>query len=219
VTASSIQPANGGDSDAFVTKINAAGTAILYSTFLGGHGADEGNGIAVDGAGNAYVAGDTSSSTFPGVTASSIQPANGGGVSDAFVTKIGYLGLAFFIVTPCRVVDTRGATGTFGGPPIPASGGTRTFPFVSAGCSVPAAARAVSINITVVNAGAVGYLDLFSGDLTVAPLSSNIDFSIGQTRANNSVVQVSTDGNGKLTVFNSSSASVDIVIDVNGYFR
>jgi len=65
VTAGSIQPANGGGtSDAFVTKINAAGTAIVYSTFLGGSGTDNGMGIAVDGTGNAYVTGTTASTTF-----------------------------------------------------------------------------------------------------------------------------------------------------------
>src|SRR5205823_5639947 len=48
----------GGPSDAFVTKLNAAGTALVYSTYLGG-GGDFGLGIAVDAAGNAYVVGDT----------------------------------------------------------------------------------------------------------------------------------------------------------------
>ena len=52
-----IQSTFGGGLDAFVTKLNAAGTALLYSTYLGGSGDDEGNGIAVDQAGNAYVTG------------------------------------------------------------------------------------------------------------------------------------------------------------------
>jgi len=100
VTAGSIQPAiSGGTSDAFVTKINAAGTAIVYSTFLGGSGEDLGLGIAVDGAGNAYITGDTSSTTFPGVTAGSIQPANGGGSDDAFVTEINAAGTAIVYST------------------------------------------------------------------------------------------------------------------------
>jgi uncharacterized protein (TIGR03437 family) len=53
--------------DAFVTKINAAGSALMYSTFLGGNGRDEGFSIAVDGAGDAYVAGGTNSGDFPRV--------------------------------------------------------------------------------------------------------------------------------------------------------
>src|SRR5262249_53898241 len=49
----------GGKFDAFVTKINASGSAIIYSTYLGGSGEDAGRGIAVDPAGNAYIAGIT----------------------------------------------------------------------------------------------------------------------------------------------------------------
>jgi hypothetical protein len=99
VGGTSIQPSNGGGLDAFVTKINPGGTAIVYSTFLGGSGTDAGNGIAVDGEGNAYVAGETASTTFPGVSGSSIQPANAGGAFDAFVTKIDPTGTAIVYST------------------------------------------------------------------------------------------------------------------------
>src|SRR5713226_7165161 len=58
---------NAGLSDIFVTKINAAGSAIVYSTYIGGSGLDRGDGIAVDSSGNAYVVGrvDSSSTNFP----------------------------------------------------------------------------------------------------------------------------------------------------------
>ncbi len=86
-TRSPLQPTFGGDyDDAFVTKLNAAGSALVYSTFLGGSSDDWGSGIAVDGAGNAYVTGRTSSTNFP--TRSPLQPTLGGTV-DAFVAKIG----------------------------------------------------------------------------------------------------------------------------------
>lgn len=95
VTGSSIQSSPGGDYDIFVTKINAAGSAIVYSTFLGGTGGNEyGMAIAADSSGNAYVAGATSSSGFPGVTGSSIQSTYGGGTRDAFLTKINSGGTA-----------------------------------------------------------------------------------------------------------------------------
>jgi len=55
----------GGGTDAFVTKVNAAGNALIYSTFLGGSLVDVGNGIAVDAGGNAYVTGSTNSNNFP----------------------------------------------------------------------------------------------------------------------------------------------------------
>src|SRR5947209_5338677 len=54
-----------GGQTAFVTKLTPAGNALAYSTFLGGTGTDHGLGIAVDGAGSAYVTGDTTSTDFP----------------------------------------------------------------------------------------------------------------------------------------------------------
>ncbi len=84
---SPIQSAFGGDLDAFVAQLNAAGSALVYSTYLGGSGADQGFGIAVDSSGNAYVTGQTSSTDFPGASSSPIQSANGGG-GDSFVAKI-----------------------------------------------------------------------------------------------------------------------------------
>jgi hypothetical protein len=82
-----IQPTfGGGVYDGFVAKINAAGSALVYSTYLGGSGNDSGGGIAVDSAGNAYISGGTSSTNFP--TKNPLQPTYGGGLADAFVTKI-----------------------------------------------------------------------------------------------------------------------------------
>jgi hypothetical protein len=95
----------GGLSDAFVTKLNAAGTALVYSTFLGGSGkpaedtvvialGDYAQGIAVDSAGNAYVAGSTDSRNFPTTpgafqtTHASVVNADGSGFYDGFVTKL-----------------------------------------------------------------------------------------------------------------------------------
>lgn len=112
VTAGVFQPTFGGSpaicdqgtlfcGDAFVTKINAAGTAILYSTYLGGSDSDYAYGLAVDSAGNAYVAGLTKSTNFP-VTAGVFQPTFGGSPSpcddylcgDTFVTKLNSTGSA-----------------------------------------------------------------------------------------------------------------------------
>ena len=80
------QVANQGSFDAFVSKLNATGTALAYSTYLGGSNDEFANGVAVDSAGNAYVTGSTSSNNFP--TASPIQAAQNGIFSDAFVTKL-----------------------------------------------------------------------------------------------------------------------------------
>jgi hypothetical protein len=83
-TTNALQPATGGHFDVFVTKLAADGTAFVYSTYLGGSSADVGHHIAVDGSGNAYVTGQTTSIDFP--TAKPLQPAVGGS-DDAFVTK------------------------------------------------------------------------------------------------------------------------------------
>jgi hypothetical protein len=80
---------NGGSADAFVTKLNAAGSAPVYSTYLGGSGFERGFGIAVDAAGSAYVTGRTASSNFP--TTPGAYDTNLGG-TDAFVTKLNAAG-------------------------------------------------------------------------------------------------------------------------------
>jgi hypothetical protein len=80
------QPTFGGYYDAFVTKLNPAGSALVYSTYLGGIGWDGGRGIAVDSLGNAYVAGQTDSNNFP-TKPGAYQTAYGGN-GDGFVAKI-----------------------------------------------------------------------------------------------------------------------------------
>jgi len=82
--------------DAFAAKLNTAGSALVYSTFLGGAAYDGGNSIAVDSNGNAYIAGATASTDFP--TAGAYQPANGG-MQDAFVLKLGPSGSALLFST------------------------------------------------------------------------------------------------------------------------
>ncbi len=95
-TASPFQATTGGGQDAFVTKFNATGSALVYSTHLGGSGGEVGNGIAVDTSGNAYVTGQTTSTNFP--TASPLQATLGGSV-DAFVTKFNAAGSALVYST------------------------------------------------------------------------------------------------------------------------
>ena len=80
------QPAMGGSSeDAFVAKLNASGTSLLYSTYLGGNGVDKAWDIEVDSSGNAYITGLTSSTNFP-TTSGAFQRTGGG--EKAFVVKL-----------------------------------------------------------------------------------------------------------------------------------
>jgi Bacterial Ig domain/Beta-propeller repeat/Carboxypeptidase regulatory-like domain len=82
--------------DAFVTVLNSTGSALVYSTYLGGADSDLGNSIALDAAGNAYVTGRTSSTNFP--TATPVQAALNG-VVDAFITKLNPTGTALLYST------------------------------------------------------------------------------------------------------------------------
>jgi uncharacterized protein (TIGR03437 family) len=87
------QTSEGGGVDAFVIKFNASGAGV-YSTYLGGSGDEYGNAIAVDSAGNAFIAGSTTSSNFP-VTSSAFQPKLAGG-TDAFAAKLSPSGTLVF---------------------------------------------------------------------------------------------------------------------------
>ena len=95
-TPGAFQTTSGGG-DAFVTKLNAAGSGLVYSTYLGGSGFDLGFGIALDALGNAYVTGYTDGS-FP-VSSGAPQPTFGGGQNDAFVTKVNVAGSALIYST------------------------------------------------------------------------------------------------------------------------
>ncbi len=90
ITSGAFQPslfeAPGGANDVFISKINAAGTALIYSTYAGGGNEDEGTAVSVDAAGNAYVAGYTMSADFP-VTVGAFQT-NFAGTQSAFVTAL-----------------------------------------------------------------------------------------------------------------------------------
>jgi hypothetical protein len=87
-----------GSFDAFVTKLNPTGTALVYSTYLGGSAdVDRGWDIAIDTAGNAYIAGDTKSNNFP--VADAIQPDYGGGYVNAFASKLNPAGTALVYST------------------------------------------------------------------------------------------------------------------------
>jgi hypothetical protein len=103
ITPGALQPSNSSEyyiTDAFVAKLNATGTALLYATYLGGTNNDCGYGIAVDGSGNAYVTGSTSSWNFP-ITPGALQPTSGSDYyfTDAFVAKLNAMGTALLYST------------------------------------------------------------------------------------------------------------------------
>src|SRR5579862_5929784 len=82
--------------NAFVAKLNPSGSSLIWATYLGGSSFGEVDGLAVDRAGNVYVAGDTTATNFP--TLNALQPINRGG-SDAFVSELNNTGSALVFST------------------------------------------------------------------------------------------------------------------------
>lgn len=104
-----------GLSDAFITKLNATGTNVVYSTYLGGSRSEIGDGIALDSANNAYITGNTLSADFP-VTAGAPQTKFGGGTEggDFFATKVNADGSAIVYSTYIGGTDDEGSEGRGG---------------------------------------------------------------------------------------------------------
>ena len=127
----------------------------------------------------------------------------------------GATGLAFYPVTPCRVVDTRagqGLTGQFG-PPSMAAGQTRSFTIPASSCNIPAAAQAFSLNVTVVPAATLGYLTIWPTGNT-QPYVSTLNSLNGAILANAAIVPAGTGGAVSVYV----TDATDLIIDINGYF-
>jgi acetyl esterase/lipase len=123
----------------------------------------------------------------------------------------------FYTLPPCRLADTRQAAGPQGGPPL-AAGATRVFT-VGGVCGVPAEATAISVNLTVANPGAAGFLTLYPPGVP-RPQTSVINFRAGQVRGNNAIVPVAGMPPGLAVFYSGAAAStVDVILDVNGYFR
>jgi hypothetical protein len=117
-------------------------------------------------------------------------------------------------LAPCRLVDTRNATGPWGGPAL-AAGGTRAFE-IRGRCGVPADALAVTLNVTVANATAAGSLTVYPGT-GLPPGTGTVFFSTGRTRANNATIGLV---DGVLSVADRQQAgTVDVILDVSGYYR
>jgi pre-peptidase len=130
------------------------------------------------------------------------------------ITNEPQVGRNFYLVTPCRVIDTRSANGPGGGPAVSA-GGTRTVP-LSGTCGIPPSAAAVSLNVTAVTPPATGYLALYATG-TILQGTSTVHYRSGRTRASCAIIPLSAAG--ELNVYNSTSLGpTHFIIDVTGYF-
>jgi hypothetical protein len=113
----------GGTFDAFVTKLNPTGSALVYSSFLGGSNQDRGSKIALDSSTNAYVTGFTVSSNFPTTLGAFDMTFNGGG--DAFVTKMNPTGSVLIYST--YLGGSVGSNATDGGNDITVDSGGNAY--------------------------------------------------------------------------------------------
>jgi hypothetical protein len=120
--------------------------------------------------------------------------------------------LTFVPVTPCRVADTRGPFGQFGGPAM-IGGFTRDFPIPLSGCGIPTTAAAYSLNFTVVPHGSLGYLTVWPTGLS-QPLVSTLNSEDGRIKANAAIVPAGS--NSSISAF--VTDTTDLIIDINGYF-
>ena len=136
-------------------------------------------------------------------------PANGS------LSTLGDIGGAvpFVPVTPCRIVDTRNATGAYGGPKL-AANTVRDFNLISGPCTgIPASATSFSLNFTVTQTDGAGHLVVYPTGGAV-PTVSTINFTAGQTIANAAIVPATA---GSISVMSAVSAT-HLLIDINGYF-
>jgi uncharacterized repeat protein (TIGR01451 family) len=123
--------------------------------------------------------------------------------------------LSFHTLTPCRLVDTRGVSGPFGGPAL-AANTSRTFMVVGR-CDLPATAWAVALNVVVAAPTAGGYFSVYPGG-TPAPATSTVNYAAGRTRANNATLSLGPAGD--LAVFNGqATGSAHLILDITGYFE
>ncbi len=133
-------------------------------------------------------------------------------INGYFVASAGSSPSKFYSLTPCRIADTRSATGPLGGPNLSA-GVARAFPVPSSPCGVPANAQAYSLNFTAVPRGFLGFLATWPNG-QIRPLVSTLNSFTGSVTANAAIVPAGPDG--AINVYASNDA--DVVIDINGYF-
>ncbi len=120
--------------------------------------------------------------------------------------------LQFVPVTPCRVVDTRNASGDFGGPEL-AAGSTRTFNIPQSACGIPSTAVAYSLNATVAPIFSLAWLTIWP-DGEAMPSVSTINSSYGRIKANAAITAAGADGG--ISVY--ATDATHLILDIDGYF-
>jgi ELWxxDGT repeat protein len=122
---------------------------------------------------------------------------------------------SLYVVTPCRVVDTRNANGFLGGPTLEARV-PRVFP-VGGTCGIPATARSIAANVTVTGATSDGLLRIHASDIG-APDATVVNFLAGRTRANNATIGLGSDAEFTIR-FEAPYGEAHVIVDVVGWYE
>jgi len=122
---------------------------------------------------------------------------------------------SFYSVTPCRLIDTRGAPGPYGGPALAAQ--TERVFVLGGQCGIPPSAKAVAVNVVVTQSSGGGHLRVYPAGESVPP-TATLNYSAGQTRANNAVVTLGQSADTAVRCFQ-GLGTAHLVVDVTGYFE
>jgi hypothetical protein len=124
---------------------------------------------------------------------------------------------SYYTLTPCRLIDTRNPVGPYGGPAL-AANADRSFSLAGQ-CGIPTTAQALAVNLTAVAPTQGGDLRAFPAG-GAAPVTSALNFGVGQTRTNNAILPVANDGTGGLTLhLDMGTGTMQVIMDVLGYFQ
>jgi hypothetical protein len=185
-------------------SVGATGTSLTYQWFIGASGVTTN---PISGATGASVNVTPAATTTYWVRVSNSCGTASSGSATVTVTAVA--GASFFLLTPCRILDTRGGT------PVPANGAMNLV--VTGKCGVPVGATSAVINVTAVAPASGGLVTLYPGPANTArPVVSTINYSPGRTLANNARITIGLDGS--INIFNAGSP-LNFLIDVSGYFK
>ncbi|HJQ38411.1 MAG TPA: hypothetical protein VKB93_14835 [Thermoanaerobaculia bacterium] len=169
------------------------------------------------------ISGATVSSLSVGPTTTTnywVRVSNACGSVDSATATVtvtgGNTSAGFYLITPCRLADTRNPNQAYGGPALN-SNSVRNFVVVGQ-CGIPSGVTAIAVNVAAVTPPSQGRLTLFPGPISnPVPGISNINFRIGETISNNAIVPVGADGS--INVFSTATSPMHVVIDIFGFFR
>jgi hypothetical protein len=131
------------------------------------------------------------------------------------VSSVGKPAPSFYLLTPCRLIDTRLPDGPYGGPAVP-NDGTRVIQATGA-CGIPSTAKALALNAVAVQGPADGTFTAYPTDAP-RPSMWTLRYRTGLVRANNATVPLSQ--SGQLSVYNINGAgATNLIVDVTGYFQ